>query len=676
MANEYNGDKIVLRDTSGTQMSLPRFFQLALVSEDGSHTTKPTSGLYRNDDSEFHGGWDIGTSGASDVPARTPTSGTAVYVGEAGGFGPNLVIIKEDNYERYHYFGHMASASVTQGSTVQQGDIVGIIGGYGGSSGNWNPSTYAIHLHYEIMTKNFKVSGGTSGDKKDVLDPMDVFDDATLPSGWLFGYDPQTKPSSYAAKDGINNWDYIELDKDAVDFGPPGGAVAAEPFFTDKYLYDISYAQTDATSSTLTGDSSTGGLIMKLGQANSTTNIWKDDMLSTHLKNANANNLAVGFYFYWNINPDSLSEDDITTIFKAAFQYLTEEGVTPQTTNLGIWLDYEGKCSEDNASNGKVVAIFNKVGTDLGYPVVGLYTYKAYLQGHFNLSDVTGYPFWYSRPGASRDDVDNELSSWGFTQAYLWQDGFPRIEEGHDPYTEWWSPSKDYVHKIVGDNWVDNDTLLQAMPVVGSGGGGGGGGGSYTEVIDVTVEVVPPKRIYFSPVPGLIKTKDSQLDKRNQEITISTDAEGADLYYTIDGSSPYQYTVVGETVSYELSSVAIHYENPVKIFKDTHIRVIAVPAGTTDTFDEPLAKGSGTFLFKYQDLVHNWEAEKKAYATSDDNASFFEENLQAFLRLHATQTDEEILYAGVYKHDKEVTNEDAKDNATSSEGTQVISEEV
>ena len=56
MANEYNGDKIVLRDTSGTQMSLPRFFQLALVSEDGSHTTKPTSGLYRNDDSKFHGG--------------------------------------------------------------------------------------------------------------------------------------------------------------------------------------------------------------------------------------------------------------------------------------------------------------------------------------------------------------------------------------------------------------------------------------------------------------------------------------------------------------------------------------------------------------------------------------------------------------------------------------------
>ena len=28
MGNEYNGDKIVLRDTSGNQMSLARFFEL------------------------------------------------------------------------------------------------------------------------------------------------------------------------------------------------------------------------------------------------------------------------------------------------------------------------------------------------------------------------------------------------------------------------------------------------------------------------------------------------------------------------------------------------------------------------------------------------------------------------------------------------------------------------
>ena len=38
MGNEYNADgKIILRDTSGNQMSLPRFFQLALVDDNGNY---------------------------------------------------------------------------------------------------------------------------------------------------------------------------------------------------------------------------------------------------------------------------------------------------------------------------------------------------------------------------------------------------------------------------------------------------------------------------------------------------------------------------------------------------------------------------------------------------------------------------------------------------------------
>lgn len=49
--------------------------------------------------------------------------------------------------------------------------------------------------------------------------------------------------------------------------------------------------------------------------------------------------------------------------------------------------------------------------------------------------------------------------------------------------------------------------------------------------------------------------------------------------------------------------------------------------------------------------------------------SFFEENKQAFLRLHAEQTEEEILYATVYKHDTQVVIEDAKDSASSFTGT-------
>lgn len=659
MAVEYNGDKIVLRDTAGTQMSLPRFFQLALVSDDGSHSAKPTSGLYRNDSSEFHGGWDIGTSGATDVPARTPAGGTVVYKGEAGGFGPNLVIIKEDDYERYHYFGHMASASVEQGATVQQGDIVGIIGGYGGSSGSWNPNAYGIHLHYEIMTKNFKVSGGTSHDQADVLDPMGVFDDATLPSGWLFGYDPQTKPTSYAAKE--NNWDYIDLDKDAVDFGPSGGESPTVQYFeTDKRIHDIHPAyQADYYQSDYMESDKVGGIIINCGYARYSG----EEPLSGAKDWASyyAGKVALGFYVYTYLNnKQTIDYDSQVEIFKGVMQPIADMHIDSANTQLGFWLDMESEGGPfgTKEENFKQFTAFKQAIEELGFVgTIGVYgAMLADLVVDYNDSDLAETPVWVAYIDLTADEIRSIVAEHGWNQVYIHQ------------YA--------YTHPDTGTP-LDTDRILQPIPYMSSsGGGGGGGGGSYTEVIDVTVEVVPPKRIYFSPVPGLIATKDSRLDKRKQEITISTDAEGADLYYTVDGSSPYQYTVVGDTVSYELSSSAIHYDKPIEISKDIHIRVVAVESGTVSTFEKPLAKGSGTFLFKYQDLVHDWEAEKKAYAISDKNASFFEENKQAFLRLHATKTPEEILYADVYKHNKEIETEDAKDNVTSSEGTPAGSEEV
>jgi hypothetical protein len=202
-----------------------------------------------------------------------------------------------------------------------------------------------------------------------------------------------------------------------------------------------------------------------------------------------------------------------------------------------------------------------------------------------------------------------------------------------------------------------------------SGDGGGGGGGEYTEVIKVTVDVIPPKRIYFSPVPGIISTGSELLSEREQVITITTDADNADLYYTVDGSSPYQYTNNNDTVAYALAANALQYDGNIIINKDTHIRVIAVPAGTGVgvPFDKPLAKGSGTFLFQYHNLAQTWEDEQKSYATSEGDVSFFEENRQAFLRLHAEQTDEEILYTEVYRHDTQVVEEDASDSASSTE---------
>lgn len=622
MGNEYNADgKIILRDTSGNQMSLPRFFQLALVDGNGNYA-RPTSHHHLD-------AWDMGTGGALTVPARTPVFGTVIAANQTGWNGEmgTSVIIDEGN-GRTHYFMHMVENSlvVSVGDEVKQGDKLGLIGNTGNSFG--------AHLHYDVR------EGGSR-----IGDPMLAYDCTTLPSGWNF-------PD---AVDNGNNWDYIPLDQTATDYGPPGGETPSEPFFTDKCLYDISTYQSGAKSTELATDTTTGGFIIKWGQANSLSNYFQDDKFTTHLQNANDHDIPVGFYFYWEMNPDGLSDSDITNLFTAVFQYLTDAGVTPENTKLGIWLDYEGSHSATPANNDHVVELFNQVGTELGFPVVGFYTYKSFLDANFTVASVKDYPFWYSRPGVSRSTVDSELSGYGFTAAYLWQDGYP---DGGG-----WSPSKTYYHQD-----VDNDTVLQPIPTTG-GGGGGGGGGSYTEVIKVTVDVIPPKRIYFSPVPGIIPTLDTRLDEREQQITITTDADNASLYYTLDGSSPYQYTTNNGTTAYTVAANALLYSSSITINKDTHIRVIAVPSGTSPgmTFDEPLAKGSGTFLFQYQNVAQTWEEEQKSYATSDGAVSFFEENKQAFLRLHAEQTDEEILYTEVYRHDTQVAESDASDSASKTE---------
>jgi hypothetical protein len=267
------------------------------------------------------------------------------------------------------------------------------------------------------------------------------------------------------------------------------------------------------------------------------------------------------------------------------------------------------------------------------YPVSGLYTYKAFITAHFNLADIKDKPFWYSRPGASRSTVDEELAEWGFTKAYLWQDGYPNGGG--------WSPSKTYYFTN-----VDNDTQLMPIPTSG-GGGGGGGGGTVTEV---TVSIVAPKRIYFSPNPTVF-LGETVIGEQEKEITISTDADNAEIYYTADGSAPYQYErVVGnDKWVYSLSETAVKYTEPVTITTDTHFRVIAVPAGTTSAISELLARGSGTFLFQFARTAYSWEQEQYAYRLKDDeNTKFFEENRQAFLRYHAEETAEEIVYNAVF----------------------------
>lgn len=629
MGNEYNtSGQVILRDTSGNQMSLPRFFQLALVDGDG-HYARPTSHHHLD-------AWDMGTGTALTVPARTPVFGTVTVANQTGwngGMGTSVVI--DEGNGRTHYFMHLVENSllVSVGDEVKQGDTVGLIGNTGDSQG--------AHLHYDVQQ-----SGGRIGD------PILAFDSTTLPTGWNF-------PD---AVDNGNNWDYIPLDKTAADYGPPGGDTPGEPFFPQTECYDISWAQVVNGSLNTCIDaianSGGGGIIIQVGAIrNSGFEAASSFNPAEAIQRTLDAGLGLGIYFYNYAN----YENDMTQAFEDARDYLQTIGATKDKVNMGVWIDteqggsWDPPPSADANTNYAFVERFMNVFDNADYPLAGVYSSA----GTFTIypaSAIGDKPIWaayidFSFENATRATLERYLPESTYTKVYIFQHSWVGRVPGYN-----------------GD--LDCDKVLMPMPTSGSGGGGGeGGGGEYTEVINVTVDVIPPKRIYFSPVPGVIPTGNELLSEREQVITITTDADNADLYYTVDGSSPYQYTNNNDTVAYALAANALQYSNSITINKDTHIRVIAVPAGTDIgvPFSSPLAKGSGTFLFQYHNLAQTWEDEQKSYATSDGNVSFFEENKQAFLRLHAEQTDEEILYAEVYRHDTQVIEEDASDSASSTE---------
>lgn len=195
-ANEYNGRKVVLRDTHGTQMSIPRFFQLALVSSTGIGVN-PTQGY-----SGGHESWDMASNGYEGiVPARCPVFGTVYFTQQNHEMAGNWVVVQENTggqFDRWHIFMHLYNIAVSEGDIISQGTSVGMIGNTGSSTGP--------HLHYQIATANPLETYRTSED------PMVTFDRGSLNPAW-------TMEDAVSA----HNWDYIQLDDAATDYGPPGG---------------------------------------------------------------------------------------------------------------------------------------------------------------------------------------------------------------------------------------------------------------------------------------------------------------------------------------------------------------------------------------------------------------------------------------------------------------------
>lgn len=424
-------------------------------------------------------------------------------------------------------------------------------------------------------------------------------------------------------------------------------------FFTDKHIYDIGWPQSSNIKSCIDNivASDCGGIIIGIGKLFNSSfeefQSWADPTYNAGQAVAYAKTVTnVGVYVY---NYAEFGQDSKNGV-QQALAYLTAAGISPNDLKLGIWLDIDSEgggssgdpyLSDDVNTNMVNVKDFIDTCTDAGYYCAGIYTTLGVLKSaKFRCDYSFGIPIWCA--WIYDGHMTFEQSSWEFMVEEV-----PSMAN----YTKVYLHQYSWIQHVSG--WsgdLDGDKQFQPIPTAGGGGGGGGG-----TVSSVTVTIIAPKRIYFSPNPTVFLGESGDIGGDNfldisKMITISTDAENAEIYYTIDGSAPYVYQRVlgNEDWVYALSEHAVKYTEPITIKTDTHFRVIAVPVGTESAISELLARGSGTFLFNFTPTYYSWEEEQYAYRLKDDeNTKFFEENRQAFLRYHAEETAEEIIYNAV-----------------------------
>lgn len=105
-----------------------------ITSAYGYRTHPITGELYK-----FHSGIDIGAPMSADVVAAD--SGTVIFAGVYGGYG-NYIQIDHGNGSVTCY-GHNSELLVSAGDTVEQGQVIALVGSTGNSTGP--------HLHFEVM---------------------------------------------------------------------------------------------------------------------------------------------------------------------------------------------------------------------------------------------------------------------------------------------------------------------------------------------------------------------------------------------------------------------------------------------------------------------------------------------------------------------------------------------
>lgn len=121
-------------------------FQLPIL---GSSLTSPF-GAFRNFNGALqtrHTGWDIRT--VMGVPVMASSSGEVAFAGRMDVRG-NLVVI-DHGHGVYTAYCHLSQIHVTRGQTVSKGQIIGVTGDTGRSSGP--------HFHWEVAVNGHYVDG-------------------------------------------------------------------------------------------------------------------------------------------------------------------------------------------------------------------------------------------------------------------------------------------------------------------------------------------------------------------------------------------------------------------------------------------------------------------------------------------------------------------------------------
>jgi murein DD-endopeptidase MepM/ murein hydrolase activator NlpD len=122
-------------EQSGNQQSIPAMWaHLGKVNNEYGYRRNPFGGASY----EFHSGVDI--DGDTGDPIIAPANGVVTKAGWQGGYG-NLIEISHGNGLTTRY-GHLSRLGVQVGDTIQRGQLIGLIGSTGRSTGP--------HLHYEV----------------------------------------------------------------------------------------------------------------------------------------------------------------------------------------------------------------------------------------------------------------------------------------------------------------------------------------------------------------------------------------------------------------------------------------------------------------------------------------------------------------------------------------------